>query len=95
MYYLLILELLSLVVSDVTFSNICSYIGRSDGESILKLVQQLKPRRLIIVRGAADKIQTLVEAGRQIIAKAASDQVTIILTRPGLVLGQWPDFASL
>ena len=52
-------------------------LGRSDGESVLKLVQQLKPRRLIVVRGAADKVQTLVDVGRQLMAKNASEQVPV------------------
>ena len=54
-----------------------TFLGRSDGESVLKLVQQLKPRRLIVVRGAADKVQTLVDVGRQLMAKNASEQVPV------------------
>lgn len=51
--------------------------GRSDGESVLKLVQQLKPRRVIIVRGSEDKVQTLIDISRGVMAKltAASEQI--------------------
>jgi len=57
-------------------SNIL-FLGRSDGESVLKLVQQLKPRRVIVVRGTAEKIQTLVDISRQDMTKnaASSEQV--------------------
>jgi hypothetical protein len=53
------------------------FSGRSDGESVLKLVQQLKPRRVIVVRGSPDKVQTMLELCRQVMAKnaSASDQV--------------------
>jgi hypothetical protein len=49
--------------------------GRSDGESMLKLVQQLKPRRVVVVRGAAEKIGTLVDVSRQVMHKNAADMV--------------------
>ena len=51
--------------------------GRSDGESVLKLVQQLKPRRVIVVRGSAEKIQTLVDISRQVMAKNATTSDTV------------------
>jgi hypothetical protein len=61
--------------------KICFNLGRSDGESVLKLIQQLKPRRVIVVRGNADKIQTLVDISRQVMAKntTTSDGVTCLI----------------
>uniref|UniRef100_UPI00358E8751 cleavage and polyadenylation specificity factor subunit 2 n=1 Tax=Myxine glutinosa TaxID=7769 RepID=UPI00358E8751 len=42
------------------------YEGRSDGESIKKLIGQMKPRQVIIVHGSADATQHLTEACRAI-----------------------------
>ena len=46
--------------------------GRSDGESIKKVIDKLKPRRVIIVRGDSDSSRVLAEYCRQVIAKAES-----------------------
>ena len=35
--------------------------GRSDGESVMKLVQQVKPRRVIIVRGPQASCESLAK----------------------------------
>ncbi|XP_059082157.1 cleavage and polyadenylation specificity factor subunit 2-like [Tigriopus californicus] len=44
--------------------------GRSDGESIVKVLQQVKPRRLILVRGREDQCLALANQCRQLWAKA-------------------------
>lgn len=33
--------------------------GRSDGESLLKILSQLRPRRLVVVRGNEESVQTV------------------------------------
>ena len=33
--------------------------GRSDGESIIKLIESMKPKRTIVVRGSAESCQAL------------------------------------
>lgn len=35
--------------------------GRSDGESLLKIISQLRPRRVIIVRGSPDNVNTVAK----------------------------------
>ena len=47
-------------------------LGRSDGESIKKVIDKLKPRRAIIVRGDSDSSRSLADYCRQVIAKAES-----------------------
>ena len=46
--------------------------GRSDGESIKKVIDKLKPRRAIIVRGDSDSSRALADYCKQVIAKAES-----------------------
>lgn len=39
--------------------------GRSDGESILKILSQLRPRRVVVVRGQPNAIETLAKHCQQ------------------------------
>ncbi|RZF43077.1 hypothetical protein LSTR_LSTR001255 [Laodelphax striatellus] len=39
--------------------------GRSDGESMMKILSQLKPRRLVLVRGTPDNTSTMAEQIQQ------------------------------
>merc|ERR1712027_45779 len=41
--------------------------GRTDGESIMKLTAQLKPRRVILVRGSDENIQAMKSFCQEII----------------------------
>lgn len=51
--------------------NVCAQVqyidfeGRSDGESIQKIVSQLKPRRLILVRGSPESTLALQGHAKQ------------------------------
>ena len=47
--------------------------GRSDGESIYKCLMQIKPRRVIIVRGSAEDSKALADFCVSQLAKAAND----------------------
>ena len=64
-------------------------VGRSDGESVMKLVQQLKPRRVIVVRGNADKIKTLVDISRQVMAKNATTSDTVTFNFGNVAIFSW------
>lgn len=60
--------------------------GRSDGESVLKLVQQVRPRRVIIVRGSDKACDTLAQVAMAVTAKMASDPEAANLTSNKRVL---------
>lgn len=45
--------------------------GRSDGESITKVVHQMKPRRVIVVRGKEDSLNALADFCRQIVGSTS------------------------
>ena len=50
--------------------------GRSDGESIHKCLMQMKPRRVIIVRGNMEDGKALAEFCVPLLARVANDDKT-------------------
>merc|ERR1711902_220325 len=51
-------------------------MGRSQGEDIMKLVQQVKPRRVIIVRGSTKSCEELKKVALSVTSETARDSST-------------------
>ncbi|CAB4056672.1 CPSF2 [Lepeophtheirus salmonis] len=60
--------------------------GRSEGDSILKLLQQIKPRKVIVVRGTPEKCDTLKNFCEQIALKGDQQRIDVYSPENGEVL---------
>jgi cleavage and polyadenylation specificity factor subunit 2 len=73
--------------------------GRSDGESLQKILGQLRPRRLILVRGTPDSTHTMLNLCRQWsgarVFAPSRGEVVDATTETHIYQVQSPTFASL